>query len=175
MPTNNRTAPNGSEDLIDLHGEPIVGSPRFPLGAVVECRLGEEKWLAGTVIGHFYRENKWPENRRAPYQVKIENDGPTIFVPADKDECVRSTLRFPLEAVVECYIGEERGWVLGVVVKHYHREPSWEPSRWVPYQIRLEEEEPGATGATLLWAPVDDDTCVRAIAQWPWPGAKGKP
>ena len=131
----------------------------------------EENWATGKVIGHLYREKKWPAHRRAPYQVQIENDGPTIFVPADIDTCVRTTLRFALNAVVECYLGEYRGWAIGVVVKHYHSEPSWEPGRWVPYQIKLEESVFDGKD-TLLWAPVDDDTCVRAIAQWPWPGAK---
>ena len=172
-PTKNHTASTGSENLFDLHGEPIAGSLRFPLGAAVECRLGEENWMPGTIIGHFYREKKWPENRRAPYQIEIDNDGPTIFAPVDNDTCVRSALRFPLDAVVECYMGKEKGWALGVVTRHYHRDPSWETSRWVPYQIRLEEGAAG-TDATFVWAPVDDDTCVRAIAQWPWPGAKVK-
>ena len=49
-------------------GETKRESPRFPIGARVECRLGEEKWAFGVVIGHFYREPSWPPDRRAPYQ-----------------------------------------------------------------------------------------------------------
>jgi hypothetical protein len=128
-----------SEDdlsLFDLLGNPIDGPPRFPLGAGVECRLGEGRWLRGRVVGHFYRERSWPDNRRAPYQVQIEDDGPKIFAPSDVDDCIRTTLRFGVASVVECYLGSERGWVLGVVTKQYHREPAWEPGKWVPYQVR---------------------------------------
>ena len=159
------------KELIDLHGEPLK-ELRFPLGAIVECRLGEDKWLPGEIVGRLYREKDWPENRRAPYQVQIQGDGPKIFVPADVDECVRSALRFPVGSVVECYLGDAVGWSLGVVVKRYHVEASMEPGRWVPYQIRLEEAAvppagpitgSGApSGGTLVWAPVDDDRCVRA-------------
>ena len=127
----------GSTRLIDLHGNPLVGAPRFPLGAPVQCRLGEHKWASGAVMGHLYREKAWPDNRRAPYQVKID-DGPTIFAPADVDDCIRSGLRFKVGSVVECYLGTEEGWNLGVVVNLFHREPSWETSKWVPYQIKLE-------------------------------------
>lgn len=159
---------NGDDEhLIDLHGHPLKKMLRFPIGARVECRLSEVSWAAGTIVGHRYRQTGWPEHRRAPYQVQIDGDhpdqkGPRIFVPHDGDECVRTTLRFPLESVVECNI-EEEGWVLGVVVKHYHTDPSWEPGRWAPYQIKLADD----TGSSredggLVWAPTDENDCVRA-------------
>ena len=47
---------------------PPRAPPRFPIGARVECRLGEEKWAFGFVIGHFYREPSWAPDRRVPYQ-----------------------------------------------------------------------------------------------------------
>lgn len=137
LPTTVDGSPHVEADqsVFDLLGNPIEGPPRFPLGASVECRLGEGKWLGGRVIGHFYRERSWPNNRRAPYQVQVDDGGPTIFAPADVDECIRTTLRFGVSSVVECYLGSERGWVLGVVTKQYHRELSWEPGKWVPYQV----------------------------------------
>jgi hypothetical protein len=156
-------------ELVDLHGEPLTAAPRFPLGAKVECRLGEDKWAVGVVIGHNYREKSWPSNRRAPYQVQIEGGGPTIYTPADVDACIRTTLRFGLESVVECYLGEKPGWLVGVVVKHYHREASWEAGKWAPYQIKVQD---GSVDGTLVFAPVDSDECVRAATQWPWPGSK---
>ena len=81
--------------LIDLHGNHLRKVLRFPIGAQVECRLGEDKWLPGKVTGHRYRQKEWPENRRAPYQVQIDGDGPEqpgpkIFVPQDSDDCVRT-------------------------------------------------------------------------------------
>ena len=64
------------DDIIDLHGNPYSGVPRFPIGAMVECRLGEDKWMIGEVIGHNYREQAWPEHRRAPYQVADRRESP---------------------------------------------------------------------------------------------------
>jgi len=152
-------APGG---MVDFFDNPLRGPPRFPLDAAIECFLGEEKgWVVGTVVSHYYRQVDWPENRRAPYQVKIEGEGGrTIFVPLDRDECVRTTLRFPVRTIVECFLGEDHGWVEGTVVAHYHREPSWDPIKWVPYQIKLED---GQGGTALIFAPVDNDSCVRAI------------
>ena len=72
---------------------------------------------------------------------------------------MRTALRFPLRSSVECYLGDEEGWVKGTVVALYHREPSWEAGRWAPYQIRLTG---GADEGALMWAPVDEDSCVRA-------------
>lgn len=125
--------------------------------------MGEGEWVVGTVIGHLYREADWPEDRQAPYQVRLDgphdddDDDAKIFVPVDRDECVRTTLRFPIESTVECFLGE--GWTTGTVVAHYHREPSWEPEQWAPYQIRIDD---GRGGTALIFAPVDEDTCVRA-------------
>jgi len=149
-----------STNAVDLHGNPLDGPPRFPLGASVECNLGEGEWVVGTVVGHHYRQADWPEDRRAPYQVQVEGGGDrTIFVPLDRDELVRTTLRFPLMSTVECFLGEEHGWAIGTVVAHYHREPSWDPIKWAPYQIKLED---GKGGSALIFAPVDNDSCVRA-------------
>ena len=152
--------------LIDLHGNHLRKVLRFPIGAQVECRLGEDKWLPGKVIGHLYRQKEWPEKRRAPYQVQIDGDGPEqpgpkIFVPQDSDDCVRTALRFPQGSVIECNLGEEQGWALGVVMQHYYMDPSWEPGRWVPYQIKLADETL-TEGDRLVWAPVDESDCVRA-------------
>ena len=102
-------------------------------------------------------------------QLDPENDGPKIYAPADVDGCVRTTLRFPVTSVVEAFLGEEHGWAVGVVVRHYHREPSWEPGRWAPYQIKV-SEGPHGFGGEHIFAPVDTDACVRPPPVWPWPG-----
>ena len=34
--------------IVGVGGAP----PRFPLGATVECRLGENRWAVGQVVGH---------------------------------------------------------------------------------------------------------------------------
>jgi hypothetical protein len=130
------------------------------------------------VVGHYYREPSWPPERIVPYQVQLEapvsgkgrsdSPGPKIYAPLDGDECIRTALRFPLGAAVECYLGDDEGWVQGVVVKLYHREESWEASKWAPYQVKLNDGSVGA--GTLVWAPEDSDLCVRKGLGWPWPG-----
>lgn len=155
------------ERLIDLHGEPLKKVLRFPIGARVECRLGADNWQNGTIVGHRYRQKEWPDHRRAPYQVQIDGDtpekpGPKIFVPRDGDDCVRTGLRFPVESVVECNLGDGEGWALGVVVQHYYHDPAWPPSQWVPYQIKLADGSGSSDDERLVWAPVDENDCVRA-------------
>jgi len=154
--------------------------PRFPLGATVECRLGPDRWEKGTVVGIHYREPSWPADRpRAPYQVRLDGTiagkkAPLIYAPEDVDECVRSTLRFELGSSVECFIGGDDGWVAGEVVARYHREPSWPPTQWAPYQVLLADGPHGLGANAKVYAPEDTDSCIRepAALEWPWPGAK---
>ena len=152
------------------------------------------------MVGHRYREKDWPEGRVAPYQVQLGAEaegGSLIFAPQDIDECsaretsqkgawrdspadgaraclsacaVRSTLRFPLGSQIECFIDGE--WTGGVITAHYHREPSWPPTQWAPYQIELTDGPHGHAPRTRIYAPVDTDECVRAPAVWPWPGSR---
>ena len=48
------------------------------------------------------------------------------------------------------------GYVPGVVVAAWYREPDWPPERWVPYQLRL------ATGA-VCYCETDADNTVRLL------------
>ena len=66
-----------------------AGPFRFPVGARVECSVGEGDRRAGAIIKHYYREAAWPTDRWAPYQVELD-DGMLIFAPADIDECIRA-------------------------------------------------------------------------------------
>lgn len=158
--------------MVDLNGDSFRGPLRFPISAEILCHLGEGKWVSGKIVAHYYRQKDWPANRRAPYQVEINEGGAkkTIYVPLDFDECVRTTLRFPLNARVECFLGDQLGWATGKVVKHYHREPSWNIADWAPYQIKLDEgqEKLPDGGGALIFAPLDDDSCVREASKWPW-------
>ena len=163
------------EESATAGGEPAAQvdrkRPRFPLGALVECRLGPDRWAVGKVVGHHYREPSWPAERRAPYQVQLEGaEAPLIYAPADVDECVRSTLRFEVGAEVECFLDDS--WVKGTVTSQYHHEPSWPPDQWAPYQVELVNDGSHGQGKNVrIYAPVDNDLCIRAPASWPWPGA----
>ena len=63
--------------------------------------------------------------------------------------------------------------VRGVVIALFHREPSWPPERWAPYQVLL-DDGPHAHAGEKIYAPVDIDQCVRAPLGWPWPGGSEK-
>jgi hypothetical protein len=56
---------------------------RFDLGAEVMCNLGPSGWKLGRVIALHYREDHWPAERTAPYQVALEEDHALIYVPID--------------------------------------------------------------------------------------------
>ena len=64
------------------------GGLRFPLGAEVECNMGEA-WVPGKVVAHDYAEEGW--DRPAPYQVELA-DGTRIFAPIDEDWVIRKQL-----------------------------------------------------------------------------------
>ena len=56
----------------------------YPIGARVKCKV--DKWRAGTVIKHWYREMFWETGRYAPYQVQLDgkkDDEGLIYVPRD--------------------------------------------------------------------------------------------
>ncbi|MEM6789958.1 MAG: hypothetical protein AAF715_20730 [Myxococcota bacterium] len=63
---------------------------RFEVGAPVMCNLGPSGWKLGRVIAHNYREDHWPIDRVAPYQVALEADRSLIYVPEDEDAYCRA-------------------------------------------------------------------------------------
>ena len=62
---------------------------RFGVGDPVRCKVSATQWKRGTVVALHYREDPWPEDMVAPYQVQL-NNGPLIYAPQDDDECIRS-------------------------------------------------------------------------------------
>lgn len=57
-------------------------SLRFAVGAAVMCNLGPDGWKLGRIIALHYREDHWPPEKTAPYQVALE-DHALIYVPVD--------------------------------------------------------------------------------------------
>lgn len=140
---------------------------RFAIGKVVDCRMSSDEWARGTIVGHYYREDDWPEGQKAPYQILLEGDdmtARTIWAPSDTEECVRAALRFDVGAAVDCCVGNDR-WVRGTVVAHYYREPEWPMQLLAPYRVLLDGHVEGHEGqAVYIWAPIDSDECIRRAA-----------
>ena len=63
---------------------------RFQLGDTVMCNLGPDGWKLGKIIALNYREDHWPAEQVAPYQVILEADHSLIYVPADDPRLCRS-------------------------------------------------------------------------------------
>ena len=62
---------------------------RFKVGTTVMCNLGQQGWKLGRIIAHNYREDNWPKEDVAPYQVALEGDYTLIYVPQDSDNFCR--------------------------------------------------------------------------------------
>jgi hypothetical protein len=60
---------------------------RQDIGDRIECNIGE--WATGTVIKTWYREDEWPEDKWAAYQVKLDM-GQYIYAPIDQDKVCRA-------------------------------------------------------------------------------------
>jgi tetratricopeptide (TPR) repeat protein len=59
---------------------------RFRLGEQVECMV--EGWATGTVVAHNYREDAWPDDKAAPYQIELDS-GDLIYALHDEDFQIR--------------------------------------------------------------------------------------
>ncbi len=66
---------------------------RFKVGAAVMCNMGSSGWKLGRVIALRYREDHWPAELEAPYQVALESDHTLIYVPEDDARYCREPTR----------------------------------------------------------------------------------
>eukprot|EP01065_Artemidia_motanka_P027131 TRINITY_DN32364_c0_g1_i1.p1 TRINITY_DN32364_c0_g1~~TRINITY_DN32364_c0_g1_i1.p1 ORF type:complete len:544 (+),score=197.99 TRINITY_DN32364_c0_g1_i1:66-1634(+) len=66
----------------------MAASLRFALGDRVSCNVGSG-WKEGVVVAHDYREEDWPPDDTAPYQVELD-DGRLIYAPLDTPELIRA-------------------------------------------------------------------------------------
>ena len=62
---------------------------RFGVGDPVRCKVSATQWKKGTVVALHYREDPWPEDMVAPYQVQL-NNGPLIYAPQDDDRLIQA-------------------------------------------------------------------------------------
>jgi len=66
----------------------------------------------------------------------------------------KGALRFKIGTRVACNVNHK--WMPGAVVALHYREPSWDLTRVVPYQIQLD-------AGPLIYAPLDDDSTIKAL------------
>lgn len=57
---------------------------RFAVADRVRCKVSASRWSRGQVIQLQYREDHWPADKVAPYQIQLD-DGRQIFCPEDLD------------------------------------------------------------------------------------------
>ena len=53
------------------------------------CNFGQHGWKLGRIVALDYREDAWPEDRVAPYQVMLDGSYALIYVPKDNDRFCR--------------------------------------------------------------------------------------
>ena len=66
---------------------------RFEVGAIVMCNMGSQGWKLGRIIALYYREDHWPAEVEAPYQVALEDDRSLVYVPEDSTSYCRAATR----------------------------------------------------------------------------------
>jgi hypothetical protein len=76
--------------VLQISFSPRLASLRYEIGTRVECKIGTNlyQWLPGTITQLFYREENWPLEVHAPYQIRLDNNK-LIFAPEDSDEVIR--------------------------------------------------------------------------------------
>ena len=95
-------------------------------------------------------------------------------VRIEQDKGVKFQMpRFKVGTRVECNVRLESGksrWLKGRVLQLYWRDYSWPEGQFAPYQVQLDESIPGSTHtpsnarATKIFAPADNDCCIRSMA-----------
>ena len=68
---------------------------RFNVHDRVECSYNDpctrcSVFAPGTIVQVWYREEEWPIQCVAPYQIRLDDKGTLIYAPFDDDACVRA-------------------------------------------------------------------------------------
>ena len=66
-----------------------MSNPRFNVGTLVMCNLGPNGWKLGRIIALDYREDDWPIEKDAPYEVLLNDNHTLIYVPEDNSRYCR--------------------------------------------------------------------------------------
>uniref|UniRef100_A0A7S3BD29 Tudor domain-containing protein n=1 Tax=Haptolina ericina TaxID=156174 RepID=A0A7S3BD29_9EUKA len=69
-------------------------------------------------------------------------------------------LRFSVGDRVECRLCDH--WHSGTVVALLYRDGNMPPGKVAPYQIQLDDDDDEDGEPHLIWAPADDERCIRA-------------
>jgi len=75
-------------------------------------------------------------------------------------------LRFTVGDRVECRVEIDAGhydWRSGTVVSLMYSDSTMEQGKIAPYQVKLDENS--IPGRSYIWAPTDDDRCIRVIIE----------
>ena len=157
------------ELLVAFDGNPARAADlRFKVTSKIECRSGGGHggaWVQGEVMGHFYRQENFPQGYAAAYQVKTteidaesgETVNRLIFICQDKGESIRvpssgmkqwttvetdpAKLRLQIDADVELNVGtkDEPDWNIGVVTQVKHTGGDIPGGYCAAYQVRMLE------------------------------------
>ena len=66
---------------------------RFGVGDVVECNVDEGEWVRGKVASLMCEDESMGPGQVAPYEVRLDDEGDHVFVPADDDAIIREPRR----------------------------------------------------------------------------------
>ena len=170
---------------------PAAAAKRFAIGDRVLAFIDERNnvWRAGSVTRLDYTRGPPHDNDVSPYQIRLDPDpgcgrsnGRFVYAPGDDDSCVRAlpedyappppkAKRFKVGDRVLAFIDEHvDDWRAGTISRLDHKGGSADDYEVSPYQIRL-DPDPGcnksnaASKGRYVYAPGDDDSCVRALPE----------
>merc|ERR1712238_299446 len=65
---------------------------RFKVKQRVECNMGGQKWMKGTVVKLWVLQNNSGEYAYSPYQVRLD-DGTVVYAPQDHEMIIKAAVK----------------------------------------------------------------------------------